>query len=315
MNIVVVMDGPETVDPDTDTSFALMVAAEERDHRVWHCGAADVELDDGRVWARARRATTDETTVPPLRLGPVERLDLTAAHAVLVRLDPPFDPTYLHLTLVLDHLVDHTLVVNAPRGLRDANEKLYACRFPEVTPPTIVTADAERLLTFARTHGTAVVKPIDGHGGRGVLLLRPDDPNSASVIDTSTRRGRVPVVAQRFLDGVARGDKRILLLDGEPLGAVLRLPTEVDFRANMCVGGESTAADIDDTDRRIIDRIAPALRADGLAFVGIDVIDGYLTEVNVTSPTGLRDLTRLTGTRPDLDVISWIERAATTTGG
>lgn len=308
MDIVVVMDGPETVDPDTDTSFALMLAAEERGHRVWHCGAAEVELDDGRVWARARRATLDETAVPALRLDPFERLDLTTVDAVLIRLDPPFDPTYLHLTLVLDHLVDRTLVVNAPRGLRDANEKLYACRFPGVTPPTIVTADADRLLAFSRRHGTAVVKPVDGHGGRGVLLLRPDDPNSASVIDTSTRRGRVPVVAQRFLDGVARGDKRILLLDGEPLGSILRLPAETDFRANLCVGGESVAADIDDADRRIIDRIAPALRSDGLAFVGIDVIDGCLTEVNVTSPTGLQQLIRLAGTRPDIDVIRWLEQ-------
>jgi len=142
------------------------------------------------------------------------------------------------------------------------------------------------------------------------MLLRPDDANAASVIDTATKRGRVPVMAQRFLEGVADGDKRILLLDGEPLGAIMRHPSEADFRANLCVGGQSAAVDIDDADQRIIDRIAPALRADGLVFVGIDVIDGHLTEVNVTSPTGLRDLTRLTDSRPDLEVIAWLERAA-----
>jgi glutathione synthase len=307
MDVVVIMDGPETVDPDTDTSFWLMLAAQERDHRVWHCTAAEVSLVDGRVRATAQSAAADESSATPLQLGPPIDLDLTDVDVVLVRTDPPFDLAYLHLTLLLDVLVGTTLVVNAPRGLRDANEKLYACRFPEVTPPTIVSADPQRLLSFATAQGGAVIKPIEGHGGRGVMALRPGDQNAPSIVDTMTERGRVPVVAQQYLAGVTAGDKRILLLDGEPLGAILRRPTDEDFRANICVGGTVEAVEVDDADRRIIDCIAPSLRADGLLFVGIDVIDGHLSEVNVTSPTGLRQLGHLTDTRPDLDVIRWLE--------
>ncbi len=308
MRIVVVMDGPETVDPASDTSFALISAARERGHQCWHCGAGDVELFDDRVHARARPARADENADPILQLGETERIDLADVDVVLIRTDPPFNAAYLHLTLLLDLVVPVTLIVNAPGGLRNANEKLYACRFPELTPPTIVTADAERLTAFSRQHGAAVIKPIDGHGGRGVMVVRPADDNAPSIIDTLTDRGRTPVVAQRFLENVTAGDKRILLLDGQPLGAIVRLPTDADFRANICVGGEAFAAEIDAADQRIIDRIAPALRADGLVFVGLDVIDGHLTEVNVTSPTGVRQLAQLSGGRPDVEVITWLER-------
>ncbi|MEM8621711.1 MAG: glutathione synthase [Actinomycetota bacterium] len=311
MDIVVVMDGPDTVAPETDTSFALIVAAQARGHRVWHCAANAVEYGDDRIWARARPAVADADATPPLVLAPHQRIDLGSVDAVLVRTDPPFDATYLHLTLLLDHLVGTTLVVNAPRGLRDANEKLYACKFPDITPPTIVSADDKRIVAFAREHGAAVLKPIAGHGGRGVMALRPDDNNAPSIIDTLTDRGRVPVVAQRFLPNVAAGDKRILLLDAEPLGAILRIPTASDFRANICVGGSTVATEIDAADRRIIERIAPSLRADGLVFVGLDVVDGQLTEVNVTSPTGICQLGALTGDTPAFDVITWLERHAT----
>ena len=309
VDVVVIMNGPETVDADTDTSFGLILAASERGHRVFHCEVADVELADGRVWTRARPALADETADPVLSLGAALMLDLGAVDVVLVRTDPPFDLAYLHLTLLLDHLAGTTLVVNAPGGLRDANEKLYATRFPDLIPPTIVTADIDHILTFSRDQGAAVIKPIDGHGGRGVMVVRAGDDNAPSIVDTLTRRGTVAVLAQRFLEGIAAGDKRILLLDGELLGGVLRLPTDEDFRANICVGGTVTAAEIDDADRRIVARIAPSLRGDGLSFVGIDVIDGYLSEVNVTSPTGLRQLGQLSGTRPDLEVIAWLERA------
>jgi glutathione synthase len=308
MNIVVVMDGPGTVDPVTDTSFGLMLAAQEREHRIWHCTATDVELIEGLPRAHARRAHADELAEQPLQLGEPDDIDLTTVDAVLIRTDPPFDLAYLHLTLLLDHLVGQTLVVNAPRGLRDANEKLYAHRFGDLVPPTIVSADAARIMAFTRSHGAAVVKPIEGHGGRGVMALRAGDSNLPSIIDTLTARGRTPVLVQRYLDVAATGDKRILLLDGEPLGAIVRFPTDDDFRANICVGGRVEACELDDLDRRIIDRLRPALLSDGLHFVGIDVIDGHLSEVNVTSPTGIRQLAALTGMRPDLAVIRWLER-------
>lgn len=308
MDIVLVMDGPETVVPATDTSYGLAVAAIERGHRCWHCGPADLSVVDGSVHARVRDIRPDAEAVDPLGLGDPTDVDLGAVDVVLVRPDPPFDQHYLHLTLLLDLVADVTLVVNSPNGLRQANEKLYALRFPDVTPPTVVTADRARLLAFAVEHEAAVVKPIDGHGGRSVLVVRPGDENSASILDAVTARGTVPVVAQRYLPGVRDGDKRILLLDGEPLGAILRRPTGDDFRANICVGGAVEAVALDDTDRRIIDAVAPSLRADGLHFVGLDVVDGYLTEVNVTSPTGLRQLCELSGDRPDLSVVRWLER-------
>jgi len=310
MDIVVVMDGPETVDPETDTSFGLMLAAHERDHRLWHCTASNVELVDGRPRARARRAHVDEHATEALRLGDTNDVDLTAADVVLIRTDPPFDVAYLKLTLLLDHLAGRTLVVNAPRGLRNANEKLYAHRFADLVPPTIVTSNAERIVAFARSHGAAVAKPIEGHGGRGVMALRADDSNLPSIIDTLTSRGRTQVLVQRFLDVATTGDKRILLLDGKPLGAIQRFPTVDDFRANICIGGRVAACDLDDDDRRIVERLRPALRDDGLHFVGIDVIDGHLSEVNVTSPTGIRQLGALTDSRPDIEVIRWLERTA-----
>ncbi len=308
MKIVVVMDGPHTIDPQTDTSFALIAAAHELGHEVWHCLAHEVELIDDKISAMASPTTTDAASTPPLHLGARERIDLALVDAVLVRTDPPFDSAYLHLTLLLDFVASQTLVMNAPRGLRDANEKLYACRFPSIIPPTIVTANPAEILLFSAQHGAAVVKPIDGHGGRGVMAIRPDDDNAPSIIDTVTNRGQTPVVAQRFLPNVVKGDKRILLLDGEPLGAILRLPTASDFRANICVGGQTVATELDDDDRTIIATIAPSLRADGLIFVGLDVVDGHLTEVNVTSPTGIKQLAELTGTRPDFEVIRWLER-------
>lgn len=308
MKIVVIMDRPETVDPETDTSFGLMLAAQEREHLVWHCTATAVEWIDGRPRAQARRAHADDQAAEALRLGDTEDIDLSGVDVVLIRTDPPFDVAYLHLTLLLDHLVGQTLVVNAPRGLRDANEKLYAHRFSELVPPTIVTSDAERIVAFVGTHLAAVAKPIEGHGGRGVMALRHGDSNLPSIIDTLTSRGRTPVLVQRYLDVATTGDKRILLLDGDPLGAIQRFPTDDDFRANICVGGRVVACDLDDADRRIVDRLRPTLRADGLYFVGIDVIDGHLSEVNVTSPTGIRQVGELTGSRPDIDVIRWLER-------
>lgn len=308
MNIAVIMDGPETVNPATDTSFGLILAAQEREHVVWHCTSAAIEWIDGRPQARARLAHADEHAAKALRLGDTEDVDLTGVDVVLIRTDPPFDIAYLHMTLLLDHLAGQTLVVNAPRGLRDANEKLYAHRFGDLVPPTIVTSDPQRIVGFARTHGVAVAKPIEGHGGRGVMALRADDSNLPSIIDTLTSRGRTPILVQRFLDVATTGDKRILLLDGEPLGAIRRFPTGDDFRANICVGGQVEACELDDDDRRIIDRLRPSLRADGLYFVGIDVIDGHLSEVNVTSPTGIRQLGVLTGGRPGIEVIRWLER-------
>ena len=306
MDLLVVMDPLEECDPESDTSVTLMAAALERGHRVWSCTAGQLSLVDGAVRARARRVAPSGSAVTAA--GGSRDLGLDATDAVLVRTDPPVDAGYLAMTLLLEFARGRTLVVNDPRGLREANEKLYACRFPELMPPTVVSADAPTLLDFAERHDGAVLKPLDGHGGAGVVLLAPGDPEGPARAAAATGDGARPVMAQQFLPGVADGDRRILLVDGETLGVLNRRPAPGEFRANIGLGASVEVVGPSADDERIVDALAPALRADGLWFVGIDVIDGRLSEVNVTSPTGLRQLVRLSGGRLDLTVIDRLEQ-------
>lgn len=306
---VVIMDPLDRADPELDTSVGLLRAALEAGHRVWWCGPADLTVVDGTVVAEATPLGPSTTALGLEADGGMEVLDLARVDAVLVRVDPPVDASYLAMTLVLEMLRGRTLVWNDPRGLREANEKLYAAHFPTLVPPMLVSADRDRLLDFAQQHGRAVVKPLDGHGGRGVHLLDPGDPNERAILDSVTEGGRRLVMVQRFLDDVYRGDRRLLLLEGEPLGAILRVPNGGDFRANIGRGGSVVATEMTDRDREIASVMAPRLVADGLAFVGVDVIGGFVTEVNVTSPTGLRQLVTLGAGRPDLEIITALERA------
>ena len=309
MRIVVVMDPPETVLPDADTSFAIMLEAQARGHRVDHCMARDLVLDAGRLHARVRTARMRPEATPPIMLGESEETSLHDVDAVLVRSDPPFDDSYLWCTLMLERLRGDTLVVNDPRGLRDANEKLYACNFPELLPRTLVASASERIGAFVReVGGRAVIKPLDGKGGEGVMALSEGDPNFNAIVETVTRFGARVVMVQEYLPAVKKGDKRVLLLDGEPLGAVLRVPRGGDLRSNLHVGGEAVRADIDAADRAIIEALAPRLRADGLYFVGLDVIGGKLTEINVTSPTGIQQMARLDGVDYSARVVDWLEK-------
>lgn len=309
MRVVVIMDPIETVVEATDTTFAIVAAAMERGHTVAHCRPADLSMVDDRISAHAHIMELDRGSLPPLRLRDPVDLDLCAVDAVLIRTDPPFDVGYLHVTLILEALRGRTLVVNDPRGLREANEKLYALRFPDLVPPTIITADGAQILRFATKHGAAVLKPIDGHAGHGIVRIDPFEDEVDEAISTATDSGNRPIVVQAFLAEVMAGDKRILLLDGEPLGAINRIPAEGDFRSNLAVGGRPEPASITSADQRIIAEIAPRLRADGLWFVGIDVIAGHLTEINVTSPTGLRQLHDFDGGHPEIRVIEWLESA------
>lgn len=307
MRLLFVMDPVSSVLPDEDTSFALMREAERRGHRVDHCLVRDVALDGGRPRATVRPARTDPDAVPPVALGEAEEVDLADVDAVFVRKDPPFDSEYLWLTLILEHLRGTTLVVNDPRGLREANEKLYACRFPELIPRTLVTSSKARIARFVdEVGGRAVIKPVEGHGGGGVFALIAGDNNLNGLIEAVTRDGTRIAMVQELIPEVTEGDKRILLLDGEPLGAILRIP-QGDWRSNIHVGGKVVRSRLSDRDRRIVEAMAPALRADGLWFVGIDVIGGKLTEVNVTSPTGIQQMTRLDGVDYPARVVDWLE--------
>ncbi|MCA9603356.1 MAG: glutathione synthase, partial [Myxococcales bacterium] len=228
--------------------------------------------------------------------------------AVFIRKDPPFDTEYLWLTQELELLRGTTPVFNDPRGLREANEKLYTLHFPELVPETLVTADQARIREFVdRVGGQAVLKPVDGYAGTSVFLLKRGDANFGSAIETMTQKGRHSVMVQRFLPEIARGDKRILVLDGEPLGAFFRVPQGGDVRSNMRVGGRLEATELEATDLRILERIAPRLRADGLSFVGLDVIGDRLTEVNCTSPTGIQQMSTMMGTNLSSRVIEFVE--------
>lgn len=308
MHFVVIMDPVSTVNAGADTTFALMEEAQKRGHRVDHCLNTDLYLDCGRLHARVAPATMQRGQSPAIALAAPEDVSLHDVDAVFVRTDPPFDDNYLWCTLLLEHVKRETLVLNDPHGLRTANEKLYTCFFPELMPQTIVTSHKQRIKDFVkRVGGEAVIKPIGGRGGEGVLVLREGDPNVNPIIEATTLEGRRAAMVQVFLPEVKIGDKRILLLGGEPLGAVLRVPSGEEVRSNLRVGGRAVKTQLDADDRRIIQTLAPRLRADGLWFVGIDVIGGKLTEVNVTSPTGIQSMVRLDQLPYCTTVIEWVE--------
>ncbi|HSN81603.1 MAG TPA: glutathione synthase [Polyangiales bacterium] len=309
MRFVFVMDPVSTVIVDEDTSFALMLEAQARGHHVDHCLASDVGLRGQRVIARVRRAKMQLDPLNPITLGQAEDLDLADVDAVFIRKDPPFTDAYLWLTLVLDHLAGSTLVVNSPRGLREANEKLYAHHFADIVPPTIMTSHKDEILRFLKdVGGKAVIKPIDGHGGEGVFVLAEGDSNLNGLIEAVTHLGRRNAIVQSLIQEIyEEGDKRILLVDGELLGVVGRVPSKGDIRSNVHVGGSAKSATLNDADRRIVATIGPRLVADGLFFVGLDVIGGRLIEVNVTSPTLIQQMSRMTGENLSATVIDRLE--------
>lgn len=240
---------------------------------------------------------------------------LEAFDVVLMRKDPPVDTAYLHATWILEQARGKTLLVNDPRGLRELNEHLAVLRFPDLTPPTIVTRSARRLAQFQREQGGAiVVKPVDGYGGLGVFVVRDGDPNTSSLIENATSAGARWTVAQRYLPEAAAGDKRIVLWDGEPIGAVLRVPARNEARGNLHVGGKPVKTELDDDDRAIIRAVAPVLREHGQLLVGLDVIGGKLTELNITSPTGIRHIEQLEQRNVAAAVLAGIEAKAVKSG-
>lgn len=296
MRLLFIMDPPERIDIDRDTTFSIMLAAARRGWRVGHTRKDWIWHESGVTACRwhpaevARRPPPDHVVLGEGMEGPLEEHDV-----VLVRTDPPFDLEYVKLTWLLDG-VDRrrTFVMNEPSGIREANEKLFTVRVPDLTPPQLVTRDMERLDGFLdEMGGRVVVKPIDWMGGYGVFVVDREDKNRSSILEVLTREGRDLVVAQAYLPEARQGDKRILMLDGRPLGAVLRVPAAGEHRGNIHVGATTEKATITERDRRICDRLAPLLREHGLYFVGIDVIGGKLTEVNVTSPTGMQEIDRL----------------------
>lgn len=310
MRFVYVMDPLETMHPEKDTTFAFMRAAQKLGHTNLHCLLTDLSVEGGRAYASTRHATVDAS--PPFATyGDKQEVCLSEVDAILIRKDPPFDTAYLHATQMIDLARDDTFIANDPRALRDADEKLYALRFPDWIPRTYVTADRVRIRAFVDAcGGTAVIKPIGRAGGFGVMKIGADDMNTPAIIELLTNDGRQAVMVQEYLPAVREGDKRVLLLDGKLLGAILRVPRKDDLRANIHVGGRVKACDLTDREKELVASVGPRLRTAGLYFVGLDVIGERMTEVNVTSPTGIQELGRLTGTTPEDDVIRWLEKKA-----
>ncbi|PSB22457.1 glutathione synthase [filamentous cyanobacterium CCP1] len=316
MKFAFIIDPIQKLDPGHDTSVALMEAAQEMGHEVWITEAHSLSVAQGKAWAMVQAVQLKAVRLVDglwsaelewFQLGDRHLCCLDEMDAVFMRTDPPVNVPYLYATYILDHTDPaKTLVVNSPHGLRNANEKMYALQFTEVIPKTIVSQDKQVIRKFVDQQGAAVIKPLGGKGGEGILLIEPGDRNFNSLIEISTFQGKVPIMVQEFLPEAKDGDKRVILLNGEPIGAVNRIPTGSEFRGNMAVGGRIAAAEITERDRQICEVLAPTLQKDGLVFVGIDVIGGYLTEVNVTSPTGIREVDRLNDVRLGQQVIEWV---------
>jgi glutathione synthase len=298
LEVAVQMDPLEKINFAGDSTFALMLEARARGHRLWFYTPDRLSLDAGRLVAEAAEIEVEDEPGNYYRLGERRALDLSIVDLVLLRQDPPFDLAYITSTHLLERLGPRPLVVNDPANVRNAPEKLFVMQFPELMPPTLITRDKVAIERFRARHGEVVMKPLHGHGGASVFKLAERDPNFGSLYDLFHATFKEQWVVQKFLATVAQGDKRILLVDGAPLGAVNRVPAEDDIRANMVRGGAAAATELSAREQEICAKLGPHLKERGLLFVGIDVIDGWLTEINVTSPTGLRALRRIGG--PDL---------------
>src|SRR5579859_7056346 len=309
LTVAVQMDPIEHINIEADSTFVMALEAQERGYRLFHYHPNRLSFDEGRVTAAARELTLKREKGNHYKLGEWVQLDLAEeADVVLMRQDPPFDMAYITATHILEHIHPKTLVVNDPVSVRNAPEKLLVTHFSHLMPPTLITADPAQVKAFRQRHGDIIVKPLFGNGGAGVFHLRPDDSNLNSLLEMFTERSREPVMVQRYLPEVRKGDKRIILVDGEPVGAINRVPAEGEARSNMHVGGRPEKTPLTPRDREICAAIGPTLREQGLLFVGIDVIGDYLTEINVTSPTGLQEVNRFEGSKLEAQIWDAIEK-------
>src|SRR6201988_478769 len=303
LNVAVQMDPIERINIRGDSTFALLLEAQPRAFPLSYYTAGRLVLADGKVSAAVRPLTVRDTPGDHFTLGEPRVTDLSTFDVVLLRQDPPFDLAYISTTHMLERIHPKTLVVNDPAHVRNAPEKVFVTEFPELMPPTLITRDLDAIKAFRAEHGDIVMKPLYGKGGEAVFRLARKDLNFGSLYDLFASMLREPWVVQKFLPAVKDGDKRIILVDGEFAGAVNRVPAPDDLRSNMVRGGTPKETDLTPRERDICARIGPALRARGLIFVGIDVIDGFLTEINVTSPTGIRAVKNLGGA--DVAALIW----------
>jgi glutathione synthase len=304
LRVAVQMDPIGGINIDTDSSFLMMLNAQERGHSLWVYSPDHLSLENGRVRARAQAVTIRPVKGDHVTAGPFVTLDLAEdIDVVLMRQDPPFDMAYITATHFLDAVHPATLVVNDPTEVRNAPEKLFVTEFPGVQPPTLISGDPEAIRDFQDRHGDIVLKPLYGGGGSGVVRLLKGDPNLDALLELHAMIGREPVIAQAFIPAVSKGDKRILLVDGQPVGAINRVPATGQVRSNLARGGRAEAVELTARDLELCAIIGPELQRRGLLFVGVDVIGDYLTEINVTSPTGAQQLKRFGG--PDVTLALW----------
>ena len=303
LTIAAQMDPIEKINIQGDSTFALMLEAQARGHTLFYYTPDKLSMLNGEIFATMQPVSVRDVKGDHVTLGESIRRNLREMDVVLLRQDPPFDLAYITSTHLLERVHPHTLVVNNPRYVRECPEKIFVTEFPQLMPPTLITRDKAEIEAFRAQHGDVVMKPLYGNGGAAVFKVSEKDPNFGSLFDLFSVTFREPWVVQRFLPEVKHGDKRIILVDGVALGAVNRVPAENDIRSNMVRGGAAETTMLTPREKEICDTIGPALKERGLLFVGIDVIDGNLTEINVTSPTGLRAIKRLGG--PDLAASIW----------
>jgi glutathione synthase len=303
LNIAVQMDPIERINIRGDSTFAMLLEAQARSYPISYYTPDRLSLRDSKVLATVRPLVVRDTVGDHFTLGEPKHVDLSTFDVVLLRQDPPFDLAYITSTHFLERIHPKTLVVNDPAHVRNAPEKIFVTEFPDLMPPTLLTRDLDAIKAFRAEYGDIVMKPLYGKGGEGVFLLKREDLNFGSLYDLFSTLFREQWVVQKFLPAVKIGDKRIILVDGEFAGAVNRVPAADDLRSNMVRGGTPASTELTDREREICTRIGPALRERGLLFVGIDVIGDYLTEINVTSPTGIRSVKNLGGA--DIAALLW----------
>ena len=293
--VAIQMDHVSTIDIEADSTFMLATEAQGRGHSLFHYVPNVLVFRDGTLLARAQEMEVRRERGNHFSLGAEQLLDLSTVDVVLMRQDPPFDMNYITATHLLEHIHPDTLVVNNPAEVRNAPEKLFVTHFEDVLPDTLITRDRKAIEDFREEHGHIIVKPLFGNGGADVFHMTPDDENMGSLLEMFEQKYREAFILQRYLPEVRQGDKRIILVDGEPVGAVARIPVKGDARANFHAGGGAQKTDLTAREREICEQIGPELKQRGLTFVGIDVIGDYLTEINVTSPTGIQEINRLDG--------------------
>jgi len=308
LSVAIQMDPIEQIDIDADSTFVLGLEAGRRGAALYHYLPGDLSFANGRVTARARRMELRRKHGDHATMGDPEVVDLTAMDVVLMRQDPPFDMAYITATHVLQHIHPKTLVVNDPVEVRNAPEKLFVTHFPELMPPTLITSNRDDVVAFRKEHEEIILKPLYGNGGAGVFHLTPEDDNMNALLEMFTELYREPIVVQKYMAEVRGGDKRIILVDGHAVGAVNRVPPPGESRSNMHVGGRPEKSGLTKREHEICEAIGPTLAEKGLIFVGIDVIGGYLTEINVTSPTGIQEINRFDGVSLEADIWDAIEK-------